>query len=388
MSLGRKEFIMVIFSFKTTILLLIIITSFISACDSDPAKSKVVELKQENSVPLTWQSENTVVIDHQEAIYLYDINDQKLLSKVADYYDSANKSNVNCFSPNAGLFAVAPATSASPDSTDRFRFIPDWKNPNNWENPNSGTRWSVNPLDCTQYNIDERDISIQKLKTEGSIADSPKPLLKSDHGESFLVVKKEAKNTFTKYLKVVKQSTDTPNLPVGINEVLKLDVDGMSHGVELFAQNVESFYDESENNYLIYETTQEFDKKMGQWPLAAWRITPNLNLAKRYALPPGPWVKNHSFLKELSCFSCGCACYSHISLSGNSGKIYAHVWGKAVDDTGSGIFRLDETDGRFKWTRLYSGNFSNRIIVSPDGCTLVFSDKEKSLKKMNACASP
>lgn len=47
-------------------------------------KIKIVDLKQDNAKPLTWLSDNTIVIGKQASIYLFDIKREALLEKVAE----------------------------------------------------------------------------------------------------------------------------------------------------------------------------------------------------------------------------------------------------------------------------------------------------------------
>ena len=117
---------------------------------------------------------------------------------------------------------------------------------------------------------------------------------------------------------------------------------GWGHKVGRYGEAISSHYDQAQDNYLLYETTSEFESNNKRWPLTAWRIKPHLRLIDRHALPPGPWVKEHSLLKQLSCFSCGCQCYSHMRLNAGGGKVYAHIWGKAMDSADVGIYRLVE----------------------------------------------
>jgi hypothetical protein len=359
------------------------------------SKVKNVDLNQDNAKPLTWLSDNIIVIGKGASIYLYDIKHETLLERVADSYDESNFQWKNCFTPDASVFAVkSPKIENKNDmiiksapAQQSFRYVVDWKQPNTAKYVDL-SMWATNELDCTLFSGNDRRAYIKRRNVEDGFVDYVQhwPLLNSIHGESFLFIKKLSQNKYAKYIELSRKMTNVQDTSKDLFKQLRLDYDGMPHGNEIFPNDIESFYDSYKVNYVLYEKTDIFDSKRGVWPLSAWRVTPNLELIERYTLPPGPWVKKHSFLKQISCFSCGCECYSNMKLHGGGGKIYAHIWGKAIDRDEAGIYRLEEIDGKANWSNLFLGNFGNQIIVSPDGCTVVFSDQNNKLKKMEICS--
>ena len=124
------------------------------------------------------------------------------------------------------------------------------------------------------------------------------------------------------------------------------------------------------------------------WPLTAWRLAPDLATVRALTLPPGPWVVPHGFFKKLGCFSCGCSCYADFDLSGAQGRIYAHVHGKSVDDSAAGIYELTHAKGKAAWVQRVEGNFGGRILVSPDGCRVAYSDPDRRLRLVSAGCDP
>ncbi len=80
----------------------------------------------------------------------------------------------------------------------------------------------------------------------------------------------------------------------------------MPHGEEVYPNDITSFYDTIEENYVLYEYTYAFDSKYNKWPLTAWRAGLDLELIERYTAPAGPGVNKHSLIACLRSFSCGC----------------------------------------------------------------------------------
>jgi hypothetical protein len=145
-------------AYVKTLFLIASIVFLASACDGDSASAKFVELEPADAIPLSWHDENTIIIGHHEAIYLYDLSKRMIVSKVADAYDSSNFDQGNCFSKNAGLFAVAPPKFEKTNGTaittvatkQRFRYISDWKKPDQYKDLEFAIWWNTNPIDCIE----------------------------------------------------------------------------------------------------------------------------------------------------------------------------------------------------------------------------------------------
>jgi hypothetical protein len=362
---------------------------------------KIVDLRQENTKPLTWLTGNIIVISKEASIYLYDIKRETLLERVVDSYDESNYQFRNCFSPYASVITLKPPikeykngkinSNAIHVVQNSYRYIVDWQQPSKNKNVDFTIFWGTNELDCTMVDYKgRREYTNRREAEDGFYSTRPfssPPLFRSIHGESFLFLKKRSNNKYPKHIEVGSKYENTLDTSKDTYMELELDTNGMPHGNEMFPNKIESFYDSHEDNYVLYENTDQFDSKEGVWPLTAWRVTPKRKLIERYTLPPGPWVKKHSFLKELSCFSRGCEGYSYMKLYGGGGKIYVHIWGKAVDSDEAGIYLLEGKGANTRWSSLILGNIKNNIIVSPDGCVIVFSDKKNNLKKMEICSS-
>lgn len=355
---------------------------------------KTVDLRQDDAKPLAWLSDNKIAIGRQNSIFLYDIKREALLEKVIESYDSSNFQHRNCFTQDASVFAVKPSiieknknkVTTSVPAKQSYRYISDWKQLNMIKNIESNS-WNFNPLDCSIFNINDRQEYIKRRRIDGGFDENitqSQPLLKSIHGESFLFSIRQSKVKHTKYIEQGRSTANNNEINKGHFKQLQL-VNNDLHGIEFHANRIESFYDSSKGNYVIYETTNKFDLNDHVWPISAWRISTTLDIVEKHSIPAGPWVEKHSWLKQLSCFSCGCECYSHMKLFGGGGRIYAHVWGKAVDDSSAGIYRLEQNNSKSNWVHLYTGNFEDHTIVSPDGCNIVFSNQNKKLVKIEAC---
>jgi hypothetical protein len=101
-----------------------------------------------------------------------------------------------------------------------------------------------------------------------------------------------------------------------------------------------------------------------------------LTLGKTRELPAGPWVYPHSFLKKLSCFSCGCSCYEDFSVQMQNAQIYAMVGGKAVESRHQGLYKLlaPPASENARWVLVAQGpDINPQFAVSPDGCHVAYS---------------
>jgi hypothetical protein len=76
--------------------------------------------------------------------------------------------------------------------------------------------------------------------------------------------------------------------------------------------------------------------------------------------------------------------------------MYAHVYGKSVDDSAAGIYELaypdgqpawaEYADGKAAWVRRVKGNFAGPVLVSPDGCRIAYSDPALRLLVVPGCS--
>ena len=311
---------------------------------------------------------------------------EKIINSDKRGIDSRN----DCFTTQSGLIELKNLglDISLRSSKLKFHFIQDWKQSKKYTNKELPIMNTINKLDCTPYSWEFRrqydDIKfgsnehVSRNVLEGQ-------LLKQNDGDSYVYSEKIDEYNHIKYLEVIRPRlsfSETQNIsPIKV----RLTPQNMLKRKEWIAFGVSSFFDESMKNYLLYETTREFNSKMEHWPLYAWRMNKDLQIIENYALPAGPWVKPQGLFKQLSCFSCGCSCYSSFKLYGGGGKTFAAVSAPIDDEASSGIFQLINTNKGSSWDNLYAGKLSSKIIVSPNGCKIVFSDKEDRLKYLNIC---
>ncbi len=132
----------------------------------------------------------------------------------------------------------------------------------------------------------------------------------------------------------------------------------------------EAAFDHGTGRYFVYRHTQNF--KPGGFPVPGWWLDPVTKKSTRIELPAGPWVGEPGFLKTMSCFSCGCSCYSYMRVTSAGGRLLIRIWGQGVIDEGLGIFLLSSDPAKPGWTRLAKGETNSDLAVSQDGCTVAY----------------
>ena len=235
--------------------------------------------------------------------------------------------------------------------------------------------WHTNPLDCSRFDLKERARKIAALERDGRLVRSLRPLLAAGDGDAFVTLPKSAGHAAGRILHFSGGGTGAP--------LLDLPLPGSTEAPASLNSVVRS-HRESDGSYLIYESNSQFDANLSPWPLTAWRLGPDLATVRAITLPAGPWVVPHGFFKSMSCFSCGCSCYAHFDLAGAHGRIYAHVHGKSVEDSAAGVYELTQANGKATWVRRVKGNFGGRILVSPDRCSVAYSDGDGRLRLARA----
>ena len=80
----------------------------------------------------------------------------------------------------------------------------------------------------------------------------------------------------------------------------------------------------------------------------------------------------------------GCACYAHFDLDGAQGRLYAHVYGKSVEDSAAGIYELTSADGKPAWAQRVNDSFEGGMLVSPDGRRIAYADSKGRMRLLSA----
>lgn len=353
------------------------------------------EFKLADATPLTWNLNNLMLVGYQNSIYLYDPVDNTI-KRMVSTYNPANVTKHNCFTPDGGTFELPSRaensdkmqTSAS-SSTKVLRSITDWENPSQYADNQYQPYLEPNQLDCGPVDLNKRHDFTKRVSgtanTQGAIVIGyqTSPLLKSAHGESYLLTRRESNGSFSRYLEVFSSKDDSSTPDDSTHIAIKLNNDKSDIADNL--KMISSYFDEQQGNYVFYEISTDFEQRRKEWPLAAWRVSSDLKILNQFDLPPGPWVIRYSLNKLKSCPPCGCSCESNFYLKGGGGKIYAHISGQGVEDKYAGIYELIDVETAPKWKVRYSGNFSQQIHVSPDGCHIMFTGPDNTLNSMNSC---
>jgi hypothetical protein len=327
---------------KRLLLPALAIATMVIACGRNEFAAQTVALDPPEIVPRGWHDANTLIVGHQGLMHHYDVNSRRLGQRLTDLNGSWVGVG-NCFPSSSGEYNVE---------------VGEW--------------FTLNPLDCSRIDEEERAQKVAALKRDGRSVQSHRPLLLASHGNAFVtfvtVPIAGSEDASGRILHLYSSGADMTS-----RELPLPSATGARLGTWGSRPSVQSFQD-SDGSYLIYETTSHFDADESYWPMTAWRLTPDLATVQVLTLPPGPWVVSHGLFKELSCFSCGCHCYANFYLTGAQGRIYAHVHGKSVDDHAAGIYELIQANGETAWVHRVKGNFDGPIVVSPDGCHIAYSD--------------
>jgi hypothetical protein len=381
---------------KRSLLQVLAIALILAACGRNEPASPALALDPPEAMPLAWHDASTLIVGYRGSVYRYDLNSRQLGQRLADSYDDTDFQGVNCFRPRGGRFAVhRPVVtdergmrSTSAPAQQRFRHVPDWSQPDKYvEDAGPAVSGSTNPLDCSRLDYADRTRKVAAIERDGRWVVSPEPLLRADDGDAFVTVPGGPDDASGRILHLRGFGADA--VPRKLRLHSATDAPTSSRPV------VRSFQD-SDGSYVIYETTSEFNANQSAWPLTAWRLGSDLSTLRTLALPPGPWVVPHGFFKQLGCFSCGCSCYAHFALDGAQRRMYAHVYGKSVDDSAAGIYELaypdgqpawaEYADGKAAWVRRVKGNFAGPVLVSPDGCRIAYSDPALRLLVVPGCS--
>lgn len=351
------------------------------SCSRDESVWSPLALDPPEAIPLAWPDTNTLVVGYRGSLYRYDLAGRKLGEQIAESY--AGSYEPNCFGPKGGYFRVFPPVVTTKNGTkrtsapknQRIRQVPEWSRPDVYtEEAEPALPWSTNPLDCSRIDPKEYRNKFAARIPDGRRVVSLHPLLAAGDADAFVTLPKGARPA-GRILHIYRVGAYAPPLD--------LPLPGATEAPADFNSVVRS-YRESDGGYLIYESNSQFDANLSPWPLTAWRLGPDLLTVRAITLPAGPWVVPHGFLKSMSCFSCGCSCYAHFDLAGANGRVYAHVYGKSVEDSTAGVYELVSVDGRATWVRRVAGNFGGRILVSPDGCSIAYSDVDGRLQLARA----
>jgi hypothetical protein len=149
-------------------------------------------------------------------------------------------------------------------------------------------------------------------------------------------------------------------------------------------QAIASSYDWGGGRYLWYEVAPNFDADRPSWPLRAWWVSRDGQVEGELELPAGPWVRKYTLWYTLKHMSAGPATYSHMRVIAASGRVFIHVFGRAVADRVASVYELDHAAG--EWRRRVAGELDGPVAVSPDGCRLAYA-RGGEMEVLEVCGS-
>lgn len=129
-------------------------------------------------------------------------------------------------------------------------------------------------------------------------------------------------------------------------------------------------YSSLKNEYFVYQEGCAYKSPSNLCSRLGWWINTDFEVTETVVFP------NENLLEveeSLSCFSCGCGCYTNEEIIINNGSVYAHIWGFPIPLKRRGLYKLtkDET-GKYNWNHLVEGRLEAPIKFSPSGCKLIY----------------
>lgn len=102
----------------------------------------------------------------------------------------------------------------------------------------------------------------------------------------------------------------------------------------------------------------------------AWWLSEDMEVKSSFLLPRDDLL----FTKEkLSCFSCGCGCYTQEDVYAVGGKAYFHVSGFPLATSKRGLYKVVfDGSGEAKWQQEIKGRIESPLAFSPSGCKVAY----------------
>lgn len=337
---------------------------------------------------LYWLDDNRLLLSSNRRLVVYDVKRKTEIIDITAHYGATNLQAIKCISGEGAIFAFQLPTQDNARSNvslaPTLRWLRNWHDLDTYTDLDYAEWWNVNPLDCHPFNY-QREKSKSRATQGTQVEQSmnfPK-LLKTNDGLTEVYQTSKNRNVTIVVRDEVHQNAstaeqDTTGAIIHISKQLQIEVPPyvrINSPLPIYPT-----YDVSRNLYLWYTSEHSFSADPNEWSLMAWTVTPALTVQKVFALPAGPWVYPHSFLKQLSCFACGCGCYEHLSIQMANGKIFLMVWGKAVDDSDMGLYQLEMkgTDEKLSWQPIVTGSVGKDFAVAPNGCSIAYTRDTKA----------
>ncbi len=311
----------------------------------------------EKAKPLVWLSDTTLLVGLDDKIVKYDTVARKVVGVVSEPYYSSDV--YECFSLEGGVFPVTkPVVTLTDGGKDTYygdmvyRWIKDWNAPHIFTEPDNVQGWNTNPHDCSHFEFVEESYS-KEIAGRAFGRESGPRLLREESVVAKIYFSYDAVNGEYERVALVDKQ--------GVVKTLNLGSAGFMEA------STDSSFDRVSNKYFWYSTTSSFTNSDGVWPLQGWWVSPDAEILNEVVIPKGPWVTDPSFLKRLAYFSgAGLSTYSRMKMYASAGNIYIRIWGKAVDDSARGIYKLDTQ--KQQWEKLVAGalDMNSDLALSPE----------------------
>lgn len=303
--------------------------------------------------PLTWLDDTTVLVARDGRIVRYDVARGREAGEVAAAY-APNRYEV--MTPAGGVFALNEP-SVGRDGRVRseevvFHRVEDWARPDVVRGLTGLEAQRTNRLDGAHYeHRSTPDVETlagwryHRAARTGQLvrtADGRTRTYEARDGEVLVLLEKDGPET----------AIVLPGSAGGRREAIAPS------------------YDWGGGRYLWYEVAANFDADRPTWPLRAWWVSRDGQVEGELELPAGPWVRKYTFWYSLQHFSAGPATYSHMRVIAAGGRVFIHVYGRAVADRVASVYELDQAAGA--WRRRVAGELDGPVAVSPDGCRLAY----------------
>jgi len=262
--------------------------------------------------------------------------------------------------------------------------VEDWQHPEKAQHVKNLPYWAINPLDC-------------QLRVNAKTFKPDLPKLPASHPLAHGVPEQNSTSLLPSTMGQTTVYATEPTAPWTVlltqkNAIRKRwDIALESQARIGYASYLQPVLDRKQQA-VVWLTRQSFNADPKQWSLSAWRIALETLTMTPLSLPAGPWVYPHDFLKQLSCFSCGCSCYEQLAFAQENGQLVVHVSGKAVEEKHQGLYRLvsvSEHPGepaKSRWLPWVKGPIDNDFALAPDGCRVAYT-RQGDLYVADRCAN-
>ena len=129
-------------------------------------------------------------------------------------------------------------------------------------------------------------------------------------------------------------------------------------------------WDQHAGIFFALQTGCQYPKEDGSCLRTGWWLDRDLSVVQTLALPEEDLL---SVKEKLSCFSCGCGCYTQEDVYAVGGRVFFHVSGFPIPSFRRGLYELEvANDGSTSWRQVIRGRIEPPLAFSPSGCRVSF----------------